>query len=162
MNKWFRSPFSQNQIEWQPSFNVVMKIPSISARRKARIEIIPLIDIIFFLLATFVMVSLSMVKNSGIPVNLPTASTSVPQGKEDFTSITVTETGLFLFNKEEIDKNELSARLTQLRTSNPNAKVFINGDGKAMFENIVTVLDEARKQGITKVAIQTKIKPSHS
>ncbi len=54
-------------------------IPSPRSKKRARIEIIPLIDIIFFLLATFVMVSLSMVKNKAIPVNLPPASTGAPQ-----------------------------------------------------------------------------------
>ena len=53
-----------------------MRIPAPAGRKKARIEIIPLIDVVFFLLATFVMVSLSMVKNEGISVNLPTAATS--------------------------------------------------------------------------------------
>ena len=51
--------------------------------KRARIEIIPLIDIIFFLLATFVMVSLSMVKNKGVPVVLPTASTATAQDLPD-------------------------------------------------------------------------------
>jgi len=58
-----------------------MRIPSV--RRRARIEIIPLIDIIFFLLATFVMVSTSMIKNLGITVQLPVASTSAPQDRKD-------------------------------------------------------------------------------
>ncbi len=139
-----------------------MKIPSPNAKRKARIEIIPLIDIIFFLLATFVMVSLSMIKNKGILVNLPVASTGVPQEHKEFASITITETGEFLFNKEKIDRTQLTGRLSDLKASNPDTKVFINGDAKAAFENIVSVLDEARKLGITKVAIETKPRPSHS
>jgi biopolymer transport protein ExbD len=139
-----------------------MKIPSPRANKKARIEIIPLIDIIFFLLATFVMVSLSMVKNKGIPVNLPVAATGTPQERKDFTSITVTENGEFLFNKEKIDRSQLSEKLSQLKASNPDSKVFINGDAKAAFENIVSVLDEARKLGITKVAIETKPRPPKS
>jgi biopolymer transport protein ExbD len=53
-------------------------IPSPRGQKRARIEIIPLIDIMFFLLATFVMVSLSMVKNQGIPVRLPSAATGQP------------------------------------------------------------------------------------
>ena len=58
-----------------------MRIPSPTVARRARIEIIPLIDIMFFLLATFVMVSLSMVKNQGIPIRLPVATTSAPQDR---------------------------------------------------------------------------------
>jgi biopolymer transport protein ExbD len=139
-----------------------MKIPSPRAKAKARIEIIPLIDIIFFLLATFVMVSLSMIKNKGIPINLPVASTGAPQERKDYVSISVTEAGEFLFNKEPVDKAQLTARLTELKAVSPDQRVFINGDAKADFENIVSVLDEARKLGITKVAIETKPRPSKS
>ncbi|MBI4027836.1 MAG: biopolymer transporter ExbD [Verrucomicrobia bacterium] len=62
-----------------------MKIPSLNAKRKARIEIIPLIDIMFFLLATFMMVSLSMVKNLAVPVHLPKAATSAPEERKNST-----------------------------------------------------------------------------
>ena len=70
-----------------------MKIPYASAKKRGRIEIVPLIDVIFFLLATFVMVSLSMVKNQGIFVNLPRASTGAPRerGQASVVTVTVTE-----------------------------------------------------------------------
>lgn len=71
----------------------MIPIPSPRSRRKARIEIIPLIDIIFFLFATFVMVSLSMVKNHGIPVHLPAAATGSPQSREHAAVVTVAEGG---------------------------------------------------------------------
>jgi biopolymer transport protein ExbD len=133
-----------------------MKIPSPRASRRARIEIIPLIDIMFFLLATFVMVSLSMVKNQGLPVKLPVASTSAPQDRKDYTSITVNEKGEFFFNKEPIARADLGSRLTQLKSTQNDPKIFINGDGKTEFNNVVAVLDETRKAGISKVAIETK------
>jgi biopolymer transport protein ExbD len=61
---------------------IFVDIPSPRAKRRARIEI-PLIDIMFFLLATFVMVSLSMIRNQGINVNLPVAATSAPQDRKN-------------------------------------------------------------------------------
>ena len=133
-----------------------MKIPSPRLARRARIEIIPLIDIMFFLLATFVMVSLSMVKNQGLPVKLPVASTSAPQDRKDFTSITVNDKGEFFFNKEPIARADLGTRLQALKNSQADPKIFINGDGKTQFENVVTILDEVRKAGISKVAIETR------
>jgi biopolymer transport protein ExbD len=133
-----------------------MKIPSPRSSKRARIEIIPLIDIMFFLLATFVMVSLSMVKNQGLPVKLPVASTSAPQDRKDYTSITVNEKGEFFFNKEPITRADLGPRLTQLKSTQSDPKIFINGDGKTEFNNVVAVLDETRKAGISKVAIETK------
>jgi biopolymer transport protein ExbD len=132
-----------------------MDIPSPRARRRARIEIIPLIDIMFFLLATFVMVSLSMIRNQGINVNLPIASTSAPQDRKSFVSITVTEKGEFYWNKDPVDLAAVVSHLRQLKQIEADPKVFINGDAKAHFEDIVAVLDEARKVGITKVAIET-------
>ena len=137
-------------------------IPSPSAKKRARIEIIPLIDIIFFLLATFVMVSLSMVKNKGIPVNLPAAASAQPQERKDFASISLTEKGEIFFNKEIVTPAELEAALRALLVENPEPKVFINGDAKAEFGKAVEALDLARRLGITKIAIETKQKKAPS
>jgi biopolymer transport protein ExbD len=126
-------------------------------RRRARIEIIPLIDIVFFLLATFVMVSLSMIKNQGIAVNLPKAATAASQDRKEMMSvtITVTENGMVYLEKEKKSLKDLSARLKALKTSNPDLKIFVNGDEKASFGSAVEVLDEVRKLGISKIAVQT-------
>lgn len=133
-----------------------MKIPLPVTRRKARIEIIPLIDVIFFLLATFVMASLSMVKNQGISVNLPSAATGTPQEREVAVTITVTKSGDIYINQEKLDTGLLPRRLKQLKAENPDMKVFINGDKEAYFGNAIQILDEVRSSGITKIAIQTK------
>jgi len=135
-----------------------MNIPSPRAHKRARIEIIPLIDIVFFLLATFVMVSLSMVKNQGIAVNLPIASTSASQDRKDYTTISVNEKGDYFFNKEPITMEQLPARLAALKSADLDPRVFINGDQKAEFGKAIAVLDEVRKLGISKVAIETRKK----
>ena len=136
-----------------------MKIGSPLPQKKARIEIIPLIDVIFFLLATFMMVSLSMVKNNGIKVNLPAAATGAPQERNERTTISVTKDGNLYFNNEQMQLGQLPARLQQLKAQQPDPKVFINGDEKAFIGAAVEVLDDLRKAGITKVAIDTKLKP---
>ena len=133
-----------------------MIIPS-HARRKARIEIIPLIDIVFFLLATFVMVSLSMVKNKGIDVNLPSVTTGAQQAKNnEYTAITVTEKGELFFNKEKISMAELPKRLKDLKKINADPSIVLNGDAKASYGRAIFILDEARRIGIKKVALETK------
>jgi biopolymer transport protein ExbD len=131
-------------------------IPSPRSKRHARIEIIPLIDIVFFLLATFVMVSLSMVKNQGISVNLPTAHTGAAQDHAESTTISITATGEVFFNKQLIGLPQLETTLRDLAAHNPDPRVLINGDAKAEFGKAILVLDTARKLGITKVAIQTQ------
>jgi biopolymer transport protein ExbD len=135
-----------------------MNVPSPRSGKKARIEIIPLIDIVFFLLATFVMVSMAMIKNQGVSVNLPVASTSAPQERKEFTAITVTAAGDFYFNKEAVTMEQIVERLTALKSSQPDPRVFINGDQKAEFGKAIAVLDAVRKLGISKVAIETTSK----
>jgi biopolymer transport protein ExbD len=133
-------------------------VPSPRASKKPRIEIIPLIDIIFFLLATFVMVSLSMVKNRSIPVNLPAAATAGPHQRDDYVALTLTRGGELFFNKEKIDRDQLAVRLRAFAAANPDPRVFISGDEKAWFGDAVAVLDEVRELGITRVAIETRSK----
>jgi len=133
-----------------------MRIPSPISRRKARIEIIPLIDVIFFLLATFLMISLSMIKNQGLNVNLPSASTAVLQERKAAVTITVTRGNEVYLNQEKISIDLLPERLRELKDQDPQLKVFINGDKQAYFQGAITVLDKVREAGITRVAIQTK------
>ena len=136
-----------------------MNVPLPNARKQARIQIIPLIDIMFFLLATFLMVSLSMVKNQGVNVNVPIATTTTSQELKDYATISITEQGEIYYNKEKIEPGQLSLYLKSLKETYAEPKVFVNGDEKAVFGKVVAVLDEARKLGITKVAIQTKKEP---
>jgi len=133
-----------------------MRIPRPTNSKRARIEIIPLIDIMFFLLATFVMVSLSMVKNHGLPVNLPTATSSVQQDRNSYVSLTVNALGEFYFNKDRISIEDLNPRLLSLKE---DLKVYINADAAAQFQGVVALLDEVRKAGISKVAVETTKKP---
>jgi len=133
-------------------------IPSPRSQKRARIEIIPLIDIIFFLLATFVMVSLSMVQNQGIPVRLPAAATSQPEERKDAATVSVSATGQLYLDKDEITLDALTARLAQLKAATAELRVFINGDEDARLGLAIEVLDPARKLGITKVAFETRSK----
>jgi biopolymer transport protein ExbD len=127
--------------------------------KRARIEIIPLIDIIFFLLATFVMVSLSMTKNQGVQVALPAAAAAEslgnPQSKEETATLSVNGAGEVFFNKEKTTLAQLPLRLQTLKSSTRDPRVVINGDSKADFKTVVAVLDEVRKIGISKVGIAT-------
>ncbi|MGH7739785.1 MAG: ExbD/TolR family protein [bacterium] len=132
-----------------------MRIPASSTRRRARIEIIPLIDIMFFLLATFIMVSLSMIQNLGLPVNLPAAHTAKPDSTKPSATITVTRDGKIYWNKETVDLGTLGQKLKSLAASHQDAKVFIHGDKKADFGTVVQVLDQARQAGIHHTSIRT-------
>lgn len=127
--------------------------------KRARIEIIPLIDIMFFLLATFIMVSLSMTKNQGVQVALPTAGSAASLGDkqemEKAVTLSVTGKGDVFYNKEKITLAQLPLKLQTLKATAKDPKVIINSDAEADFKNVVAVLDEVRKIGIAKVGINT-------
>ena len=128
-------------------------------KKGARIEIIPLIDIIFFLLATFIMVSLSMSKNQGVQVALPVSSSAQSLGDnqemEKAVTLSVNEKGEIFFNKDKILATQLPLRLQTYKLTAKDPKVIINSDGAADFKFVVAVLDEVRKIGIAKVGINT-------
>jgi biopolymer transport protein ExbD len=132
-----------------------MRIPSVAAKRKARIEIVPLIDIMFFLLSTFVMVSLSMIQDQGMPVNLPAVHSAQADASKAAVSLSVTEAGQIYWDKEAVTLDTLGPRLKALAGADGEAKVFIHGDKKAEFGVVVQVLDAVRQAGIKHSAIRT-------
>ena len=128
--------------------------------KKARIEIIPLIDVIFFLLATFVLFTLSLNKIQSVPVNLPVASPTASSSKpdEDTVTLQVSDQGTCYWNKELININEIGPRLQQYKTQVPEPRVLIAGDDKAKFGITVRALDEVRKAGIEQVSVETRVR----
>ncbi len=113
-----------------------MHVRSPIPHKKARIEIIPLIDIMFFLLASFMMVSLSQVHMKGIKVNLPS--------------------GVYFFDKDEVKDEELMSRLRKVHDSAPEAKVFVRGDRDSVHLNVTHALDIIRSAGFYKISFEIR------
>ena len=130
--------------------------PKQSSESEARIEIIPLIDIMFFLLASFMLVSLSMVNLKSVKVNLPTATTATLETKNDFASISVDKDGAVYLDKQPLGVNELVLRLNAWHRTNENLRVFISGDQDVRYGAVVHVLDLVRSTGIQKVAFEIR------
>ncbi len=128
-------------------------------RKRARIEIIPLIDVIFFLLATFVLFTLSLSKSNGLSVRQPDSVTSVPRDPNGTHTITVLPEGALAWDKEPVDFNEFLHRLVTYHASDPDGRVLVNADQNAHFFAVIYAMDEARKAGFTKVYIETRAKP---
>ena len=131
-------------------------------KKRARIEIIPLIDIMFFLLASFMMVSLSQVHMKGIRVNLPaivapTQPLPTPDPK-DRVSLFVDPDGLVHFDKEVVTDGDVMPRLLALHKANPDLKLFLSADREALHGEVMKLLDRVRSAGIEKVAYEIKIK----
>ena len=133
-----------------------MKVSSPIPHKKARIEIIPLIDIMFFLLASFMMVSLSQVHLKGVKVNLPAGVSGETQTKREYVSVSVDKDGHYFFDKDEIGDNELLNRLRMAHASAPDAKVFLRGDRESAHLNVAHALDIIRSSGYYKVSFEIK------
>ncbi len=129
--------------------------------KKARIEIIPLIDVIFFLLATFVLFTLSLNKIQSVPVDLPQATATAAKDLEDTSVVIQLSDGDAAFwNKEPISLSEVAPRLANYKANTPNARVLVTADDRARYGNVVRVLDEVRLAGITTVTIETAYRGS--
>jgi biopolymer transport protein ExbD len=124
--------------------------------KKARIEIIPLIDVIFFLLATFVLFTLSLNKSNGIKVNLPVSETAVPRDPSGTVTVSITDEGALAWNMDLVTLDEFLLRLQQYHLQEPDGRILINGDERAFFAQAVYVFDEARKAGFLKVFVETR------
>ena len=133
-----------------------MTVSSPIPHKKARIEIIPLIDIMFFLLASFMMVSLSQVHMKGIKVNLPSGQSGETQTKREYVSVSVDKDGHYFFDKDEIGDDELLNRLRRAHASAPDAKVFVRGDKDSAHLNVAHALDIIRSSGYYKVSFEIK------
>ena len=133
-----------------------MRLASPVPNKRARIEIIPLIDIMFFLLASFMMVSLSQTHMKGIRVNLPAAVGPPPSGVKDFVSIKVLEGNAVFFDNQYVPDDQVMPRLFQLHRANPDIKISISAQPMAMYGDVIGVLDKVRSVGITKVGYQIR------
>ena len=133
-----------------------MYVSSPIPHKKARIEIIPLIDIMFFLLASFMMVSLSQVHMKGIKVNLPTGVSGQTQSKRDYISVSVDKDGHYFFDKNEVTDSDLQERLVKVHASSPEAKVFLRGDRDTAHLNVSHLLDMLRAAGFYKISFEIK------
>ena len=129
-----------------------MKLTSPIPRRHSRIVIIPLIDIMFFLLASFMMVSLQMDKTQNIKVNLPPAAEARHDFKPDMINIAVDKAGAVWLEKTQISLPELGLVLSNCFRVDTNAPVYISGDRDTLHGAMVGVLDVARRAGVQKVA----------
>lgn len=125
--------------------------------KKARIEIIPLIDVVFFLLATFVLFTLSLNKSEGLSVSLPASATSEPRDPAGSATITIAIDGSLGWNKEQISEEEFIIRLETYKRSTEDPRLLINGDENALFSRVRYVFDQARRLEFKKILLETRV-----
>jgi Biopolymer transport protein len=137
-----------------------MRLASPIPKKRARIEIIPLIDIMFFLLASFMMVSLSQTHMKGIKVNLPSTAQPPPSTVKDYVSIRVSPGNTIFFDGQYVPDDQIMPRLFQLHQQNPNIKVSISAEMMSVHGDVITLLDKVRQVGIQKVGYQIRAAPA--
>lgn len=130
-----------------------MKV-NLGTQRRARIEILPLIDIVFLLLVFFIYAMLSMAVHRGVSVNLPTSSSAKIE-RELLLSVTIKDSGEILLDDNWIPLKDL-ARLLKLRAKEQDSPgVLLFADKRVSCQLLLHVLDQIRMAGLSKISLQT-------
>ncbi len=132
-----------------------------SEPRKARIEIIPMIDTVFFLLVFFMIASLAMTTMKGMPVNLPKSGMASDRSMVK-TVVTVTNTGRYYVDKRQVAFDEIYPLLSSRLKDNPKMVVVINCDKDNNWGRGIEVMDEAKRAGAELLTIATEPKAKKS
>jgi biopolymer transport protein ExbD len=124
--------------------------------RRPHIEIIPMIDVMMFLLVFFVMISLNVIPVAGLKTQLPQAKTAQTLDPTKHVVITIAATGEVELDGKALALPDLLVHLRKEHQANPNLNVVLNGDKSATVEDLVKVMDVVRGIGIERVAIATR------
>jgi biopolymer transport protein ExbD len=122
---------------------------------EARIEVIPLIDIMFFLLAAFMLVSLSMTHMKRVPLDLPEASTAVADTSEPPYQIAIDANGVTTWEGAVVTLSEITARL-RAAGADAETRVMISADENARHKQVLGVLNAVRAAGVSRIQFETE------
>ena len=132
-----------------------MRLPR-RTRKKARIEIIPMIDTMFFLLVFFMIATLTMTVQRGLQVNLPHAATAKDNIKQVVT-LTLTKDGKLYFDKDEVGSvSHVQSRLVSKENRASEISIIINADRAVEHGRVIEVMDAVRKVCTAKVAVAVR------
>lgn len=134
-----------------------MKLRSLRVENQPQLMIIPMIDIIFFLLVFFMMSTLYMVEQHTIPVNLPQAA-SVQQDKPNSVNITVLQDGRILFEQEELPLNLLAKRVGIAMSGQSEPVFVLRADKQTNYEKVIAALDEIKLAGARRISLASELK----
>jgi len=135
-----------------------MKI-NVPGPRRARIEMLPLIDIVFLLLVFFIYAMLSMAVHRALPVVLPESATAKIE-KDLIISVTVMKDGTIYLDKESVTLVELGPILSQRTRGTGERGVLLFADRDLSYQKLFAVLDTIRKAGLTRISLQAEVEQS--
>lgn len=123
--------------------------------RKVRIEMLPLIDIVFLLLVFFIYAMLSMAVHQGLPVDLPDSS-SAEVDRKLLLSVTVRKSGELFLNEQPVDLSELADALSAGQNPKQQQGVLLFADSQLPYQRLFNVMDQIRKAGIDRISLQAE------
>lgn len=132
-----------------------MKVKYSSYHKKSRIEMLPLIDVVFLLLVVFIYTMLSMAVHRGMNINLP-KSDSTEIEKQLIISVSIDEEGLIYMDKQKVGLEDLTEKLTFLTADRKNPGILLFADKKISYQTIFQVLDRIRMAGLNRISLQAE------
>ena len=121
---------------------------------EGEIDITPMLDVVFIMLIFFI-VTASFVKESGIEVNRPDASTAQAKPRANIL-IAINENDEIWINKRRVDESQVRANIERLHAENPQGTVVIQADEEAKTRKLVAVMDAARQAGVYDASLATE------
>ena len=131
-----------------------MKRRSLGIEKAPEIMIIPMIDIVFFLLVFFMLSTMYMVEQKTIPVNLPQATSAAIDNKTNFT-VTLKDDGSIYLEDQQTDIQTLLMQATKEQKNNPSFAIIIRADKDINYDKVVSFIDTLKKAGITRFGLAT-------
>ena len=132
-----------------------MKLNNLRTRKSPQLMIIPMRDIIFFLLVFFMMSTMYMVEQNVLPVALPQASSAQNDNVKRI-PVTITAEGLIQVNRETISYDNFHSRLQAELKADPSAVFVLRADQGIAYGQVIMVLDDMKKAGISRVSVATE------
>ncbi|MBQ9364563.1 MAG: biopolymer transporter ExbD [Schwartzia sp.] len=124
--------------------------------KEPTVMIIPMIDIMLFLLVFFMISSIFMVQSNTIQVNLPAASTAKRDTRPNIIPVAVAADGTIQYKQETISIRELPGKVKESLLADAETVFVLRGDKKTPYENVVSVLDVLKRSGTRHVSIATE------
>jgi biopolymer transport protein ExbD len=121
---------------------------------RPRLEVIPMIDIMMFLLVFFVVISLRMIAGTGVPMEIPSSRTT-QSIKSSTVTVGITKTGETVIDGKPVTQEELKTKLIELKKLKP-VDVVLAGDKDVPLQSLLQVMDAIRGAGISSVGIAAK------
>jgi len=121
---------------------------------EAAIDLTPMLDVVFIMLIFFI-VTASFVKEAGIDVNRPEASTAVNKDRANIL-VAISDNNEIWINKRRVDERAVQANIERLYAENPQGSVVIQADKKATTDTLIKVMDASRAAGVFDVSIATQ------